>query len=105
MLISCQNFGSAIFLIFGETIFTNSLKTLIAQYVPGVDAKTLIAAGATGWRSILSDSQVAGLLKAYAGSIDRVFYLATGASIAAMIFACGMGWGDIRKKKVVEQNA
>ncbi len=93
------------FLTFAETIFSNSLTTLTAQYVPGVDVSAVIDAGPTGWRSLLSENQGPGVLKAYGESIDRTFYLAIGTSIGAMIFACGMGWVDIREKKVVEPNA
>jgi hypothetical protein len=61
ILIFCQNFGGAVFLIIAETIFGNSLRRLIAEYVPGADVKAVIAAGATGWRSILSENQVSGV--------------------------------------------
>jgi hypothetical protein len=102
ILIFFQNFSGAAFLTFAEVIFTNSLKTLIPQDAPGVNAEAVIAAGATGLRGILSDGQISGVLKAYSASIDHTFYLAIGASIGCMTFACGMGWVDIRKKKDVE---
>jgi hypothetical protein len=105
ILIFCQNFGGAVFLTITETIFGNSLQRLIADYVPGVDVKAVIATGATGWRSILSENQVSGVLRAYAGSIDGAFWLALGTSFGTMAFALGMGWVDIRKKKEVEPNA
>lgn len=105
ILIFFQNFSGAVFLTFAQAIFNNSLKSLIAQDAPGVDVNAVIAAGATGWRSLLSENQVLGVLKAYSVSIDRAFYLAIGTSIATMGFACGMGWVDIRKQKVVEPNA
>lgn len=102
LLIFSQNFGGAVFLTFSETIFTNSLSTLIPRYAPDVNAGAVIAAGATGWRSLVSKDQIEGILKAYAGSIDRVFYLAAGTSIGTMAFACGMGWVDIRQRKDVD---
>ncbi len=105
ILIFCQNFGGAIFLTFAQTIFDNNLRKLIAKYVPGVDVKVVISAGATGWRSTLSENQVLGVLRAYAGSIDGTFWLALGTSIGTMIFAFAMGWVDIREKKEVEPNA
>lgn len=97
LLIFSQNFGGAVFLTFAETIFTNSLSKLIPQYAPDVNSGAVIAAGATGWRSLVSKDQIEGVLNAYAGSIGRVFYLAIGTSVGAMMFACGMGWVDIRQ--------
>jgi hypothetical protein len=105
LLILFQNFGGSFFLTFAETIFSNSLSSLLSKFVPGVDANTIIAAGATGWRDILSNEQVEGVIKAYTESIDRVFYLAIGTSVGALIFASRMGWVDIRTKKDVEPNA
>ncbi|KAE9376343.1 MFS general substrate transporter [Stipitochalara longipes BDJ] len=70
ILIFCQNFGGSVFLICAQTIFDNSLHKLIAQYVPGIDVNTVISAGATGWKSILSEHQIAGILRAYAGTVD-----------------------------------
>ena len=93
------------FLVLAQTIFSNSLKTLIPKNAPGVDPEAVIAAGATGLRSILSDNQITGVLKAYSVSLDRTFYLAIGTSIGCMVFACGMRWVDIRKKTDVEANA
>ncbi|KAI0376197.1 putative MFS multidrug transporter [Hypomontagnella monticulosa] len=98
-----QNFGGALFLSFSETIFTNSLKTLIPEYAPSVDPQTVIDAGATGFRGSISSSALANVLLAYAQSVDRVFYLTAGASVACFIFAWGTGWVDIRKKKEVSK--
>jgi hypothetical protein len=105
VLIFCQNFGGAIFLAFAEAVFSNSLKKLLTEYVPGVPAETIIAAGATGWRSIVPENQADGVFRAYGVSIDRTFYLAIGTSLGTMVFACCMGWVDIRKKKDIEPNA
>jgi len=67
--------------------------------VTGVDVDTVISAGATGWRNLVSDEQVSGILRAYAGSIDSAFWLALGTSLGTLAFAFCMGWADIRKTK------
>ena len=96
-----QTFSGALFLSFADTIFTNSLSTLIPQYAPSVDPQTIINAGATGFRSELSREQLTHVLVAYAKSVDRVFYLATGMACGCFAFSWGMGWKDIRKKNTV----
>jgi len=99
LLTFTQTLGGAIMLTFGETILTNSLRNLIPTYAPGVNPETVIAAGATGVRGVITDAtQLAGVLVAYSKSIDRVFYLAIGCSAACFLFAWAMGWKDIRKK-------
>jgi hypothetical protein len=98
-----QTFGGALFLSFADTIFTNSLKTLVPQYAPSVNPEAVIAAGATGFRGTISGSDLVQVLIAYAKSVDRVFYLTTGAAGGCFIFAWGMGWKDIRRKKEVSK--
>jgi hypothetical protein len=94
-----QAFSGALFLSFSDTIFTNSLKTLIPEYAPSVDPQIVINAGATGFRSAIQGAELAGVLVAYAKSVDRVFYLTAGMAVAAFAFGWFMGFKDVRRKK------
>ena len=98
-----QSFGAALFLSFAETIFGNSFATLIPQYAPSVNSQSVIDAGATAFRDVVSASDLAGVLTAYAISIDRVFYMAAALGAGCFAFAWGMGWQDMRKKKAVSK--
>ncbi|KAI9703447.1 MAG: hypothetical protein M1820_005920 [Bogoriella megaspora] len=99
ILVFCQTFGGAVFLTFAQTILTQSLRSQIPKYAPGVDPETVIDVGATAVRDVVSKRQLAGVLQAYAKSVDRVFYLAVGAACGVFLFAWGMKWTDVRKKK------
>jgi hypothetical protein len=98
-----QSFGAAVFLSLAETVFSNSFGGLISKYAPSVNSQSVIDAGATGFRKIVSGTDLAGVLTAYAKSIDRVFYLAAGVGVACFVFTWGMGWKDLRKKKEVSK--
>jgi hypothetical protein len=98
-----QSFLGAMFLSFGEVIFTNSLKTTIPIYAPSVDAQGVVDAGATGFRNIIGSDELIGVLIAYAKSVDRVFYLTASAGVVCFAASWGMGWKDIRKKKDVSK--
>jgi len=93
-----STFGGALFLSFSDTIFTNSLRSLIPQYAPNVDTGAVLAAGATGFRDIVSGADLQGVLLAYAKSIDRVFYMLTALAACCFVTAWGLGWKDIRRK-------
>lgn len=96
----CQTFFGAVAISLGETIFSTGLRSLIPQYTSNsVSPEAVIAAGATGFREVVPAAELGGVLKAYAGSINRIFYLSVGMSVAIVVFAWGMGWKDIRKKK------
>jgi len=103
MLQFCQTFGGALYLSFSSTIFTNSLRVLIPEYAPSVDANAVINAGANKFAKVVTENQLADVLMAYAKSVDRVFYLTAGTGVACFVFAWGMGWKDIRVKKEVSK--
>ena len=103
LLMFSQAFGGALFLSLSDTIFTNSLKTLIPQYATSVNPQTVINAGATGFRSMIEGVALDGVLVAYAKSVDRVFYLLAGAACGCFVSGWFMGWKDIRKKEVVSK--
>ncbi|KAJ5911555.1 uncharacterized protein N7473_000858 [Penicillium subrubescens] len=99
ILMFTQTLSGAVFLTFSDVIFSTGLKTLIPKYEPDVSAQVVIAAGATGIRDVVSDQNLPGVLKAYAKSVDHVFYLVAAMGVVAFVFSFGMGWKDIRKKK------
>ena len=103
MVLFSSTLGGAMFLTFASTIFTNSLKTLIPQYAPNVDPQIVIDAGASGFRKVVSATNLADVLVAYAKSVNRVFYMTASLASVCFVFAWGMGWKDIRKKKQVSK--
>lgn len=92
-----QTFGGAIFLALAEVIFAEGLREKIPQYAPTASAERVIGAGATGFRAVVTDEQLFGVLKAYAKSIGEIFYMAIGLGAVAVIVSFGIGWKDIRK--------
>jgi hypothetical protein len=97
-MVFAQSLGPAIALALYNVIFDTSLRMQLAGGVPNVDAQAIINAGATGYRSLVQPGDLNAVLKAYANSIDRVFFLVAALAASASIFVCGMGWHDVRKK-------
>lgn len=92
---------TAIWLTVANTIFNNSLRTLIPEYAPSINPQVVIDAGATGIRDVVSDGPVLyQVLSAYAKAIDNTFYISAASLAASLFFVWGTGWIDIRKKKV-----
>lgn len=98
LVIFSQSFAAALFLSFSSTIFINSLKALIPKYAPSADAQTVIDADTTGLRTDVAGRELAGVLVAYAKSVDRIFYLTAGMAVGCFVFAWGMGWRESREK-------
>lgn len=105
LVIFGQTFGGALFLSFGDTVFSNGLANALPIDAPQVNAQTVIEAGASAVRQVVSAADLDGVLEAYSTAIDQCFYLAAGASVAAFVASWGMGWVSIKQKKVVEPHA
>ncbi|KAM7207429.1 MFS multidrug transporter [Naviculisporaceae sp. PSN 640] len=105
LLIFAQTFGGSLFLTIANTIFANNLVTKLQENgLPPADLAHVIAAGANGFRSVVSAEQLPAVLWAYAESIDLVFYLTIAAAVLMFFLAWGMGWNDIRQGKGKDKN-
>lgn len=103
MLIFMQFFGGAVFLSFAELDFSQGLNKGLARYAPLANATAIIGAGATGFRAVVPEDQVIGVLKAYALAIDNVFYLVVGCTAACFLVSWGVGFGKLRKAAPKDQ--
>jgi hypothetical protein len=99
VVIFIQSLGTAITLAISDAIFEGSLESELPKQAPLADAAAIIAAGATHFRTIVSEQDLPGVLAAYSLSINRVFYLAAGVSGLGLLTALGMGWVNVSKKR------
>ncbi|CAI7663334.1 unnamed protein product [Penicillium palitans] len=102
IIIFAQNMGAATSLIAANAIFSNSLRSEVQKRAAqiSVSPDAIIHAGVRSIRDMVSGSELAAVLEAYAKSIDRVMYLGIAVSIAVLVFSPGLGWKDIRKAKL-----
>ncbi|KAK3381907.1 putative MFS transporter [Podospora didyma] len=85
LMLFCQALGTALALSVGNTIFQECLRAELAIHTPSVDPLVILQAGATNFRGLVSDTDLAGVLEAYAFSIDKVFYLAVAMGVVMLI--------------------
>ncbi|KAJ0108391.1 hypothetical protein J7T55_005368 [Diaporthe amygdali] len=102
MLTFVQGLGSAIIISVANTIFDDRLVTEISSRAPQVNPEAVIAAGATAFRKIVSADDLPGVVKAYAVSFDKTFYLAVAMSALCFFTSCGLGNNDVRVKQKVD---
>ncbi|KAI0018864.1 major facilitator superfamily domain-containing protein [Xylariomycetidae sp. FL0641] len=100
-LVFAQSLGPAVTLALCQLIFTESLRAQIPQQAPTTDAAAIIQAGATGFRELVSTEDLPGVLRAYANSVDRVFYLVAAVAAAEVLAIWALGWQDMRKKEEI----
>ncbi|KAF7588998.1 hypothetical protein BBP40_004929 [Aspergillus hancockii] len=98
-----QIFSASLFLSFSNTIFTNSLTTLIPRYAPLVDPQAVIDAGATGLSTWSLWTAAGQRLDCICQEGRTRLCLTTGMASKCVLFSCAMGWKDIRKKNTVSE--
>ena len=97
LVIFFNTFGGALFLSFAQTAFTNGLRTYIPQYAPGVNAQSVIAAGARAIKSTVPKDSIHGVLQAYNKRINHTFYIAAACAAMTFVFCWGLGWKSVKK--------
>lgn len=98
-LVFSQTFLGSIFLSAANVIFNNRLHGGLTSHAPDVDADSVMAAGATGFRAIVPDNSIHGVLLGYCDALSAVFYLLVALGLVGFILSFGMGWKDIREPK------
>ncbi|KIM97836.1 hypothetical protein OIDMADRAFT_203035 [Oidiodendron maius Zn] len=105
LIIFFQNIGASLFLSFAQTTFSSGLVHALPIFAPDVNVQAVINAGASGFRNVVTQALLPGVLHAYSQAISHVFYLTTGAVLVAFIACWGMGWKSIKKPKVMQPEA
>lgn len=82
-----------------NTIFDDSLASQIRSRAPHADPEAVIAAGATGFRRVVSAEDLPAVVRSYAVSFDRTFYLAVALSVLCLFTSLGLGNRDVRVKQ------
>lgn len=106
-LIFIQNLAAAIFLVVANVIFTQSLIKKLGEYAPSIPPQAALDAGssADAVRKLVDPNkpwEVDGVLTAYSESLRAIWLMLVAFASLAFIFAFGMGWVDVRKKKEVK---
>ncbi|KAK3329998.1 major facilitator superfamily domain-containing protein [Apodospora peruviana] len=102
-MVFTQSLFPAVLLALCNLILVESLKKQLTSQAVGAlsgeSAEAVIRAGATRFRTVIAPKELQVVLRAYANSIDRVFYVVAVVAAVSSLFLWGMGWQDLRKKK------
>lgn len=68
-----QLLGGTLFISLGQTLFTNQLKLGLAHFAPTVNAEKVLMVGTTAYRTVVTPSEVPGVLLAYNQALTRIY--------------------------------
>lgn len=94
-----QLLGGALMVSAGQNVFANSLTSGLSQ-ISGVDAKLVIARGATALRNLITDQiNLASALEAYNNALVKAFRVSLIMACLSGLGAIGMEWKSVKATK------
>lgn len=93
--------GGAIAISVAENIFSNTLLQKLPEYVPGINAEAVLAAGATHINDVVTPQQLPGTLLAYDKAVTTAFILPI--ATAGLSFLCSLlfEWKSVKGKNLM----
>ena len=100
MMFFAQSLGGAVFISVGQNIFTNRLVSGLAR-VAGLNPQTIITAGATNLRAVVTVEQLGGVLTIYNEALARAFDVALAVSCTSIVGALVTEWKSVKEASQV----
>ncbi|KAF9886241.1 hypothetical protein FE257_011854 [Aspergillus nanangensis] len=100
ILIFAQTLGGAVFVSVGQNVFQNKLRGNLMHDVPSVDVATVMGAGATALRRVVSETDLPAVLQAYSKAITAAFYVCVAAGVISFVGVLPIQWISVRQKKI-----
>ncbi|KAI0011961.1 major facilitator superfamily domain-containing protein [Xylariaceae sp. FL0662B] len=97
-VVASQSLGGAMFISIGNSVFQNRLQSLVGKTdIPGVDVKTIIAAGAVAFRKLVPEDELPALLEQYNSALHTVFLVAIPLGGLAWFACCLLEWKSVKR--------
>ncbi|RYP44396.1 hypothetical protein DL768_009128 [Monosporascus sp. mg162] len=95
-----RNLGASLFVTTGNSLLVNELRDRFEDLaIPGVDPESLLAAGATSFRSIVPPSFLDEATDMYVEALQTAFRIGVIISCLSVIGAACMEWKSLNKKR------
>ncbi|PYI10684.1 hypothetical protein BO78DRAFT_414321 [Aspergillus sclerotiicarbonarius CBS 121057] len=95
----------AIFLAVGEAVFHARLEQNLAHVISSSLAKHVIAAGASGVRSIVPADDLPVVISAYSSAVTQVLYLTAAAPVLSFVCVCCTRWISTKSPEAEEKSS
>jgi hypothetical protein len=89
-----------VFLAISQSLLSNGLVTEIQKRVSNLDPATIVAAGATGIRNIVSPQELPLVLDAYNMAVRNVFIMGVVLGGSSFLAACAFEFKSIKGKNL-----
>ncbi|KAI0126635.1 major facilitator superfamily transporter [Xylariales sp. AK1849] len=99
-VVASQSLGGAIFISVGNSVFQARLRALASGggALSGIDIQSIIDAGATAFRDLVTAEQLPTILQEYNGALQTVFTVAIPLGGLACISCCFLEWRSVKTR-------
>lgn len=103
-VVAFQSLGGAVFVSVGNTILQNTLQDAVDKgELPGVNVGSIISAGASGLRNVVSSNELPALLDVYNHALQKVFIAAIPMCGLACLASCFMEWRNVKGTRKADE--
>ena len=96
-----QTLGGALFIAVGQSVFQNGLISGLEKFTPSLNPYTIVGAGATEIRRVLSalhqEDQLHGVLQAYMQGITNTIRVSLALCLVAFVCSLFLEWKSVKK--------
>ncbi|KAF4778633.1 major facilitator superfamily transporter [Colletotrichum scovillei] len=94
-----QTFGGAIFISVAQNVFTNELRSGLANDLPNINATTIVDGGANSIRQpgMLPPNTLDSVLRIYSKSLTNSWYVAVGLACASIAGSALVQWKTVKQ--------
>lgn len=98
VLMFCQIMGGTIFVVVGQSVFSDRLVVLLKSKLPQLDPEAIVDAGATAFRGLkLGEDALEGVVAAFSGAITGTFVIGVALSVVSLAGALAVEWKSVKK--------
>lgn len=100
VIVFVQTLGGALFVSISQNVFTNKLVDYIAEFVPGLDPRVVLATGATSIQSDIPVDMLQGVILAYNDALTHTFIVCAAMAAMSIVGALCVEWKSVKGKKI-----
>lgn len=100
IMMFAQTLGGALMVSVGQNVFQNQLLKNLQTAVPSLDAKVVIATGATQFQKSIPKEFLARAILAYNDALTQTWYVAVALAAISGLGAAVIQWKSVKGKKI-----
>ena len=100
VIVFLQTLGGALLVAICQNVFSNKLIDSIEELVPGLDPATIVNSGATGFRKIVSEADLPGVIMSYNNALTQTFIACAALAALSVVGALAVEWKSVKGKNI-----